>query len=128
MTDGLGFRATMLDDRTIEMIVSGYPAADDLVDFIHATFPAATFSHVLWNFSGASLAMLDIADFRKLADAGREFVALRGPDPRTAVLVQSSVEVLLVRAYSAMTLELRPMAVHASTDRKELLDWLGVSD
>lgn len=126
MAASAGLRSSMLNDTTIQMVVTGYPTSAHLIAFINGTFPTATFRDVIWDFSDASLAMLDVSEFQTIEAVARQYSEARGSDLKTAVLLGSSADVLLVRAYSAMTLELRPMAMKASTDRQELLDWLGV--
>lgn len=93
---------------------------------MNSTFPNTPFRDVLWDFTRASLAMLDISEFQAIEDVASQYSAARGPDLKTAILLSNYADVLLVRAYSAMTLDLRPSAFKTSTDRQELLDWLGV--
>ncbi|SDF15906.1 hypothetical protein [Thalassobaculum litoreum] len=126
MAASVGLKSSMLNDITIQMVVTGYPTGAHLISFINSTFPTATFRHVFWDFSDASLAMMEVSEFESTEAAARQYSEARGPDLKTAVLLANSADVLLIRAYSAMTLKLKPMAMKASTDRRELLDWLGV--
>ncbi|WP_420564139.1 hypothetical protein [Thalassobaculum sp.] len=117
-------RSSRLNDTTIEMVVTGHPTADDLISFMNSTFPNTPFRDVLWDLTQASLAMLDISEFQTIEDVASQYSAARGPDLKTAILLSSATDLLLVRAYTAMTLDLRPSAIRASTNRQELLDWL----
>jgi len=84
------------------------------------------FRNVLWNFMGASLSAVRPSGFNDLASAGAQYAAKRGPEARTAILVRSEAEVLLIRAYIGLTIQSHPRIIDVGSRRQEMLDWLGV--
>lgn len=108
----------------LRVCVTRVPDRDRYVSDIQDCYSRFDFKHVVWDFQNGSLAAMSAADFKAIAGAGLEFVDKRGAGAKTAVLVASEPEIILIRAFAGMAGLVSPVHFKALLYEDEAMVWI----
>ncbi|MEQ8442469.1 MAG: hypothetical protein RIM33_17470 [Alphaproteobacteria bacterium] len=104
--------------------VIGLLEADEMIALMNECYAKFDFRHAAWNFRRSSLSGMSVASFRKIASAGAIFAEKRGPDAKTAMLVNTDAEVALFRAFAHSVADISQTKFAAFRSEQEMEDWL----
>ncbi|WP_420405266.1 hypothetical protein [Nisaea sp.] len=108
----------------VEFIASGFVRPEDVFDAVSAYYEAVPKPWAVWNFLNADLSSFSADQFRKVAANGARFAAARGDDARSAIVVKSDAEAMLIRAFVAMAGVVSPIPFRIFMDRDDAIRWL----
>lgn len=111
-------------DGYVEFVVRGFVDPDEVVAAIGRYYSGVPQHHSLWNNSGATLSTLSSDSFASIAAEAGKYLHKRGKNPRTAILVNTAAENMLIKAFSARAETVAPLEIRVFGDREAAVAWL----
>ena len=108
----------------VEVLGSGPLSPDEIYIAVSDYFLGAPKTNVLWNFLNADLSGFSADRFKEVASDSAKFASNRGGDARSAILVKSKMEYLLMQAYVARAGMESPIVFKVFTERDSSIQWL----
>ncbi|WP_193181252.1 hypothetical protein [Nisaea sediminum] len=120
-----GNRVETVDrDGYVEFVVRGFVDPDEVVAAIGRYYSGAPQTHSLWNNSEATLSTFTPDSFARIAAEAGKYLHKRGKNPRTAILVNTAAENMLIKAFSARAETVAPLDIRVFGDREAAVAWL----
>jgi hypothetical protein len=111
-------------ENFVEFLGMGFVQPEDVFDAVSDYYERVPKTLALWNFLEADLSSFSADQFRKVASNGARFASARGADARTAIVVKSDAEAMLIRAFVAMAGVVSPIPFRIFMDREIAVEWL----
>ncbi len=108
----------------VEVLGSGSVSPDEVYIAASEYFSGSPKTNVLWNFLNADLSGFSADRFKEVASDSARFAPKRGDGARSAIVVKSKMEYLLMQAYVARASMESPVIFKVFTERESSIQWL----
>lgn len=117
----------VVEDLSLSIFaVAGDVLVHDIVQFILKHFPEFRTDNSIWDLSSADLSVLTKDGIVRIAEAGRAVARYRRADGRTAIVVRSDAERILLNIYKAINeLQGSPRTFQFFDTRADAIAWIG---
>ncbi|MEM6974603.1 MAG: hypothetical protein AAF577_17615 [Pseudomonadota bacterium] len=95
-----------------------------VIDTMMAEHARRRLPNALWDLRRVALHSFVYDDFEIVASAGARIAPLRGPGAKTAMLVGSEIDRLLLTAFVGVSALINPTTLRPFLHRREALAWL----
>lgn len=108
----------------IHFCCAGLYDAGVVIDTMVAEHARRRLPHALWDLRRVAMHSFVYDDFEAVAMAGARVSPLRGAGAKTALLVGSEIDRLLLRAFVSVNTLMNPTRLQIFMNRREALVWL----
>lgn len=108
----------------VRFTATGAMGGDETRSAIDAHFSVHGTRLALWDLRAASFSDVSSSAIKGVNETARRYVEARGPDPRTALLVEDEMDAIFLQAYVARASANNRIATAIFADEAEALAWL----